>query len=265
MTFEFVLIDLTTVATPAGMRPSPYFDRFIEAWEEQVDGPFSEHWGCPIVSFRVGKSPEDRATGEIAIHFRDVIPEAPGALAYHTITAGVPDIEMGVDLFETPFVGQESMCCGGSHEVLELILNPGANGWKEKLDGSQEMNAEEACDFVQNTSYTASNGGTVSNFVTPPFFLPGSEGPWDYLDVMTSQDDVSHGYGDIADAPGRTSQIGGTLAAMAAMAPGRGFVCPTVRRIGTLTPLQSRRKSHPFSRGSRRRALPPPPPAPLPA
>ncbi len=244
MTFEFVLIDLTTAMTPVGMKPAyGVMAYLISAWEEQVNGPFSEAWGCPLVSFRIAEGAGDRRAKEIAINFRDDIPEAPDALAYHMCTRGIPDIEIGVDLFTSLLTGQDSVCCGGSHEVLELLLNPGANGWKDRQDGSGISDAEEACDYVQNTGYAASNGGTVSNFVLPALFLPGASGPWDYLHVMTARDDLSHGYGIIAETPANVEHIGGLAHASFRKTP--------VRRIGELTPLQARRK-HPYSRTYRR-------------
>ena len=248
--FCFVLVDHTTDATPAAMRPAGRFADMMGAWQAQIDGEFAQAWGDQTVSFRVASGPTDRATNEIALNFRDTIPEAPGALAYHEVVNGVPDIELGVDLFTSLVDGQESLSCGGSHELLELLRDAGANGWKERQDGSGVMDAEEACDFVQNTSYQAPNGVTVSNFVTPPFFVPGSAGPWDYLGVMQTQYDVSHGYGITAPSPSATTQIGGARAT----------------HVGKLTELQRRRKAHPYSRTSRRGVKLPPvaaaPPAP---
>ena len=68
---------------------------------------------------------EDRQRGDIAAHFRDNIPEAPDALAYHTVTDGIPDIELGCDLFSSLGDEGDSLSSGAGHEVLELLLDPG--------------------------------------------------------------------------------------------------------------------------------------------
>ncbi len=233
--YAFVLIDLTTSKTPSALRPAAHFSSFIDAIFEQSMGPYSDHYGTPVVSFRIGSSPTDRKPNEIAINFRDDIPEAPGALAFHQVVNGVPDIEMGVDLFDSISGEGEGMLGGLSHELLELFGDVGANGWKDRQDTSGLLDAEELCDFVQNTSYKASNGGHVSNFVLPSFFIPGSAGPWDYLGVMKSQYDYSKGYGIVSNSSG-SHQLG----------------MASTHVHGTLTENQKKRKSHPYSRTYRR-------------
>jgi hypothetical protein len=108
------------------------------------------------------------------------------------------------------------------------------------------MDAEEACDFVQNTGYPADNGAWLSNFVLPTFFLPGSAGPWDYLGVMKTQEDVSHGYGILAAAPTVTTEA--TITKIEGAARRRAYITHT----GSLTLAQARRKAHPYSRAHRR-------------
>jgi hypothetical protein len=243
--FAFVLIDHTTAATPSALKPAPQFDRMIAAWLEQIEGPFADAYGEQCVSFRIGANESDRTGVEIAINFRDTIPEAPGALAYHTVTNGIPDIELGVDLFTDLTASQESVSSGGSHELLELLQDIGANEWADRQDASGEMDAKESCDFVQNTGYAASNGVWLSNFVLPSFFIPGSSGPWDDMNVMTSQYDVSNGYGIQGNSPTNVTQIGGRLGL--ATHRGRSFYI-----VGNLTEIQRKRKSHPYSRTYRR-------------
>lgn len=211
--FAFVLVNLTTSATPTNLTPTPAFlGGLCDALEEQTQGPFATAYGERTTTFRVASPPDDRAAGEIAVNFRDTIPEAPGALAYHQVTSGVPDIEIGCDLFASLAQGSEAMSVGVAHEVLETMGDAGANGYKTRADGVT-ADAEEVCDFVESTFYPASNGMAVSNFVLPSFFVPGSAGPWDFLGVMSSQTDVSKGYGITAQVSGET-QIGGTRAAV---------------------------------------------------
>jgi hypothetical protein len=244
--FAFVLIDHTTSATPDALKPAPAFERMTAAWLEQIEGPFADAYGEQCVSFRIAANESDRQANEIAINFRDTIPEAPGALAYHTVVNGIPDIELGVDLFSDLTTTQESVSSGGSHELLELLQDIGANEWADRQDASGEMDAKESCDFVQNTGYAASNGVWLSNFVLPSFFIPQAPGPWDDMGVMTSQYDVSNGYGIQGNSPNNITQIGGAKLGLATHR-GRSFYI-----VGNLTEVQRKRKSHPYSRTYRR-------------
>jgi hypothetical protein len=191
---------------------------------------------------RIASEPPDRKPGEIAMNFRDTIPEAPGALAYHTITDGIPDIELGVDLFSSLSDAGESLSTGGSHELLEMLLDPGANRWADK--GTGTMAALEACDVVQNTSYAVSNGMYVSNFLLRSYFNPGAAGPWDLLGAMTSPVDISNGYEIQAPAPTNVTQAGR-----------RPRWHPALTYRGTLSPTQRKQKKHAYSRARRRGLL----------
>ena len=249
MNLCFVLVDLTTDTTPVAMRPAQALSAVAAALTAQTANEFAAAYGSAEPGFRVASSPSDRTANEIAINFRDTIPEAPGALAYHQVTNGVPDIEIGVDLFSSLTTGTESVSSGVSHEVLETLGDLGANGWKDK--GTGVMGAEEVCDPVQNTGYAAPNGAQVSNFVLPNYFIPGSEGPWDFMKVMQSQADLSNGYEVQTDSP--TSFVD------ALQKPGWGQALMrkwrdegSARVAGKLSETQAKRKRHQYSRASRR-------------
>jgi hypothetical protein len=250
--FSFVFVDLTTTATADLMKPARVFDALIADLEEQIDGPFAGAFGSVICRFRVASAPEDRDPGEVAVNFRDTIPEAPGALAYHTVTNGVPDIEIGVDLFTNLNDDQDSVSSGVSHEILELLGDAGANGWKDLQDGSGLTRAEELCDTVQNTGYRGGHGCWMSNFLLPSAFVPGADAPWDHLGIMISQDDYSSGYEVQATAPTDAQQVVGgiTKERHGLVYVGGRFIF--ARGADRLTFLQKRRKSHPYSRTYRR-------------
>ncbi len=233
MFYKFVFVDLTTSKTPAHLAPAPVFDKFIANMTEQLDVDYAEEYGIPSYTFRIATGPHDRKSDEIAVNFRDTIPEAPTALAYHTVTNGIPDIEMGCDLFDN-LLDESGMLSGLSHEILELLRDEGANGWKDTYKGF--MNAEELCDFVQNTGYRAKAGGWVSNFVRANFFVPGSKGPWDFMGLMKDQDDYSNGYGVRCDPSSNVSQVHGM------QQPSKG-----VHTVGVI-----KKKIHPWSRSYRR-------------
>lgn len=254
----FVFYDHTTDATPADLRPGPHLQDILDAIAEQVELDYAPEHGAPKVIFRIASSPDDRQEGEEGVHYRDNIPEAPNALAYHTVVNGIPDIEIGCDLFETVTTGTRAISGGVSHEILERLLDGGANGWKDKGDGVT-TGAEEVCDPVQNTGYTASNGVALSNFVRRSYFIPGSEGPWDFLGMMTSQNDVSGGYEVQAKAITETTQVGGERQEVAHTLPHPRMLGEqrysdgtTVFAVGSLTAAQQRAKSSPYSRAYRR-------------
>jgi len=254
-TLAFVLVDLTTDITPTSMRPTPQFDAMIAAWLAQIEKDYAPHHGAPCVSFRVAAAVE-RLPNEIAINFRDSIPEAPGALAYHSVTNGVPDIEIGVDLFSTLTTGVESVSSGVSHELLELLGDIGANQWADLDDGSGKTRAHEMCDPVQNTGYDGAGGVSVSNFVLPSYFIPGAAAPYDFLGVMPSPTDLSHGYEIQATAPTDAAQVDGEEATPPTTPTGARP--EAARRLAVLagadklTELQKRRKAGRYSRTYRR-------------
>ena len=243
------LIDLTTSSTPDSMRPAPFFMGLIEAWTEQITGSFADDVGLLPVTFQIIADPNDRPAGAVAMNFRDTIPEAPGALAYHQDTNGVPDIELGVDLFASLTDQNESLSEGGSHELLEMLRDPGANRWGDKGDGN--LCALESCDIVQNTQYQASNGIWVSNFALESYFMPGGAGPFDHLGVLTSQSDTSFGYEIQCPAPTEINQVGGMIGKPSWPQRWHSFE-RRLAIVGKLTDKQRKQKSHPHSRAYRR-------------
>lgn len=253
MTLNIVLIDLTTDATPEALKPTP--DRFMalmQAWIEQVQGPYAAAYGAPSLTMRNASSPEDRASGEIAINFRDTIPEAPGALAYHQVIGGVPDIELGVDLFSSwaDSLDSESVSVGGTHELLEMLQDLGANEWADIQDPLNRTRAHEICDRVQNTCYSACNGYPVSNFVLPSFFIPGAIAPFDQMGVLTNQDPPTpgdtFGYEIIGDSPNNVAQVSGSKGLT--LRPGKRMLYV----LGSLSTLQHKRRRSGYSRTHRR-------------
>jgi hypothetical protein len=250
--WAFVLIDQTTSVTPPSLRPAPHFSAILLALKESA-GTLIPTWGIGACSFRAGKSPQDRGLLEIACHFRDAIPEAPDALAYHTVTNGVPDIEIGCDLFGDVLNGPESQMGGLDHEFKETVIDPGGNLWADLFDGSGMMRAREACDTVQNSGYPARvNGAWLSNFLLPAAFIPGAPGKWDFMGVMTSQEDYSHGYEIQAGSPSDVTQVGGKKRLHGLAMSREGTRMCGIAGAERLSTHQLKRKAHPYSRTYRR-------------
>jgi hypothetical protein len=240
--FSFVLVDLTTSVTPFSLRPAQAIDRMLLAFYEQIVH-YGQAWGMPSVAFRQVQ-PGARQPNDVAINLRDTIPEAPGDLAYHQIVDGVPDIEIGVDLYSSLVGGEGAVSVGISHEVLETLADPGANEWASKKDSLGMMGAKEVCDPVENTWYYSSDNVALSNFVFPAYFMPGATGPFDRLGMLqavTNAEIAKYGYEMQAAAPGSTSQVGGEHSIV---------VVGGKREDATWT----KRKSHPYARLARREA-----------
>lgn len=250
MNFAFVLIDMTTDATPSELRPtSEKGFMLMQAWMEQIMGPFTKEWGAQLCTMRYG-SESDRDPTDIAVHFRDSIPEAPGALAFHQVVNGVPDIELGCDLFSSwaDSGDSSSLSVGGSHELLELLGDPGANRWADLQDQLNRTRAMETADRVQNTCYPACNGYPVTNFVNQSFFIPGASGPYDYMGALTDQNPPQSGdklgYEVIGDSPNNIQQVTGMHGLT--LKPGKRMIY----LLGDIPDRKKRRR--PFSRTYRR-------------
>ncbi|MHB8107866.1 MAG: hypothetical protein ACYDH4_10640 [Candidatus Cryosericum sp.] len=118
-------------------------------------------------------------------HLVDNIPEAPDALAYHTVdSVGRPVLKLGWNATKaaggTLTTGSVSLSCAMSHEAVETKCNPFVNKWVDMADGITEV-CHEACDPVEGDSY-AIDGIAMSNFVGPRWFS-GAAGPYDKLGV----------------------------------------------------------------------------------
>lgn len=144
MQWSFVIVDLITPACPAELRPTFSDQANMCVGLSTYMQDFAAEYGLTSTMFRIASGPDDRQPGEIAINLRDDLAEAPGALAYHQSTGGVPDVEVGCSLFQGVLQGQESIMCGLSHEIAETVLDPGANQWVDRQDTTATSDAKEA-------------------------------------------------------------------------------------------------------------------------
>jgi hypothetical protein len=131
------------------------------------------------------------------IHLVEYIPEAPNALAYHTIDEkGTPVLRLGVSTIlsnnGTLVKGSNSVSCAISHEVLETIEDKYVALWNE-WDGIKKV-AYEVCDPVEELFYEI-NGIAVSDFVTPEWFEVdiGQPGIFNKTNTLTSPRTLSPG------------------------------------------------------------------------
>ena len=140
--------------------------------------------------------PEDVPEKARVFHIMDSIPEAPGALAFHTRDdSGRPVLKIGVDENR-----KEALATGGSfldaltesmsHEIFETARNPYVNRW---ISGPwlDKKVADEASDPVQGSPYREGQTA-ISNFTLPAWSDPEDlVGPWDFGGVLKSPFDCA--------------------------------------------------------------------------
>lgn len=147
---------------------------------------FAGHWENLPQTFTVcdAGSVPDKAT---VFHLVDEIPEAPTALAYHTIDdRGRPVLRLGVQTIlqngGSLHTGSNSVSCAMDHEAKETWCD-GPCTLVCYFDGKKNL-YYEVCDPVQGNSYDV-DGIALSNFVTQRYFDgEDKDGPWDFLGVL---------------------------------------------------------------------------------
>ena len=124
---KWVLIDSTKGATTQdGSKLSPaVLNNIAEAVQDQVNGEFASEWGAKV-TIRVGTL-NDVQPGEWAYGFVKELPDAPGASAYHDLTAkGIPFALCAVSTCGS-LLGSDGVSVDTSHEILETAGDEGAN------------------------------------------------------------------------------------------------------------------------------------------
>lgn len=170
----------------------------MHAFGVQLARDFSPIWGAtPGLEFcPSGTQP----SGNVLATISDT-PDVDGALGYHDETAdGQPYIKVFV-------VDGYDWRTTMSHELLELIGDPGANRWADSPDGDDH--AFEMCDATEADSYEI-DGVPVSNFLYPAFFNPdaAADDKLDHLGVLTAPFSMSSGgYQIKRTEPGQISQV----------------------------------------------------------
>ena len=142
--------------------------KLVAALTKQLQNDFVPIWGYPA-TLHVTQSP---GPDEWQIVFLDDA-DAARALGYHEVTKdGQPISKVFV---RTTLAAGEKVSVTASHELLEMLIDPGIQMWAQNADGL--FYAYEMCDAVEEEEY-AIDGIAVSNFVYPSFFeswhTPGS-------------------------------------------------------------------------------------------
>ncbi|HUK36713.1 MAG TPA: hypothetical protein VLV86_22515 [Vicinamibacterales bacterium] len=180
---KWVLIDNSKgAATKDGAKLSPaVLSHIAEVVQDQVNHEFAAEWGAQT-TLRVGADLNDVHPDEWAYVFLAALPDAPDASAYHDIKKGVPYALCAVTTCGSLY-GPDGVSVDASHEILETAGDQGANQYANDNKGT--LHALEMCDAVEVQTYGKKcKDGTVvqvSNWLLRSWFIPGAQGPYDYM------------------------------------------------------------------------------------
>jgi hypothetical protein len=178
--FRFVLINETAGDTSAlaGQVTADVLTRAASDIQDWLTSDVAQYWPAAAgATVRVGSGPTDLVADEIAAPITPTLANAPGDEAYHDVDGkACPVVFIGLDTVPT----LDELTAAIAHEFAETIENPGCNEFAD--DGQGHEWAHELCDAVQGGRYR--KGTTmVSDFVLPPFYVPGAAGPYNWLGI----------------------------------------------------------------------------------
>jgi hypothetical protein len=134
--------------------------KLVSALDKQMQRDFVPIWGYPAALYVAQKA----KPGEWQVVFLDDA-DAANALGYHDLTKnGQPASKVFV---KTTVAAGQKVCVTASHELLEMMIDPGAQLWAQNSNG--RFYAYEMCDAVEEEEYEI-DGVAVSDFLYPAFF-----------------------------------------------------------------------------------------------
>lgn len=155
----------------------------VDALQTQLDNHFLPIWGkTATLTLKTGFP--DPVSGEITCLVQDYM-DISGLLGYHFCqTDGTPYVRVFARSIEA---SGQTVSAVLSHELMELLANPMANSFclNDTGRGTGSLYNLEVCDPVQQNYYDI-NGFTLSNFVTPRFYLATAPGPYDFLGTISA-------------------------------------------------------------------------------
>jgi hypothetical protein len=167
--------------------------KLVAALQKQMELDFVPIWGYPAKLYVTDKPKGD----EWQVVFLDDA-DAANALGYHDLTKnGQPISKVFV---KTTIAAGQKVSVTASHELLEMMIDPGAQLWAQHTDG--RFYAYEMCDAVEGEEYEV-GGISVSDFVHPSFFeswhQPGSV-QFDHLKKVSRPfETLQNGYQIVSD------------------------------------------------------------------
>jgi hypothetical protein len=179
--------------------------KLVAALQKQMERDFVPIWGYPAKLYITDKPKDD----EWQVVFLDDA-DAANALGYHDLTKnGQPISKVFV---KTTIAAGQKVSVTASHELLEMMIDPGAQMWAQSTDG--KFYAYEMCDAVEDEEYEIDDI-PVSDFVYPSFFESWHEPrsvQFDYLNRVSQPfQTLQNGYQIVSDGKSVT-EIFGSLA-----------------------------------------------------
>jgi hypothetical protein len=159
----------------------------IPAFQAATSQDFAPIWKADAKLVFIGQDAAPR--GAIVMTLKDKS-DVQNALAYHEITDGVPDSQVFVG---TSRYFKYDWTVGFTHELWEMLVNPGLTRLDENTDGlGGRIWFGEVADPVEadKLGYTrpGANGDPVliSDFITEKWFGADTAGPFDFMNHVQS-------------------------------------------------------------------------------
>lgn len=162
--------NMSTLITDAQIEP------MVTAAQKAVDEHFEPAWGTTA---RLQHIPGGGAAPPKAwwLDFFDNS-DVANALGYHDVTD--EDQPLGKVFVATTQHYNASLSVDFTHELFEMLADPYVM-LDVQIDNRGTRYAHEVCDAVENDQYGYDvDGVLISDFVTPEWFSPRFDGPYDY-------------------------------------------------------------------------------------
>ena len=181
------------------------FSALVSALRKFNDVNFAPVWGTPAEIIEAKEIPK----GFWGLVFLDAA-DAPDAIGYHDLTLdGLP---LGKVFVKTTMADKASVSVTASHELVEMLVDPGINLCALK-SSTGIIYALEVADPVEETDFLV-DGIAMTNFVYPSWFeefrKPGSA-RFDYLGLVDRPYKLlKGGYMSVIKEKGKWTQIFGS-------------------------------------------------------
>lgn len=166
-------------------------EEVLDAVTAQVAEDVAPVWGNQSVVFTLIPKGGNFTPGFWRFVIADTSDQA-GAAGYHQTNSGEP---IGYAFAKTTQDAGMNPSVTISHEILEIIgdaLIDQANQWSDLPNAI--FLAQELCDPVEDDSLAYDKRGVkVSDFVTPAYFIPQSNGPWDFRQALHEPNTLATG------------------------------------------------------------------------
>ena len=177
----------------------------VAAMQIYIDEHVAPVWGTPAKLVET----TDFVKGAWAIVFLDNA-DQPDALAYHDLTPdGLPESKVFV---KTTLDDNESVSVSASHELVEMLVDPGTNMMTTGPD-PKTIYAYESADPVEALSFDV-QGMSMSDFIYPSYFetfhKKGSV-QFDHMNKVTKPFQILSGGYQIIFKSGKWSQVFGSV------------------------------------------------------